>query len=377
MTGSHAELRIAVLYRPGRNVEWQRKYTGKDIPDDAAEEAGLHRDALLEAGHHAVLIEWDADDPLATIAALGEFDAQLVFNASSLAEVALLEAFGIPYCGSGLDLVALDKAARKRLWAYHGIDTAPFIVVTGDGANGGGTVPLGSIEPGWVPDPPLAYPLFVKPVRGRGSAGISDSSIVEDAPALRKQAEAIITRMGQGVLVESYVRGREVTVGIIGDPPRALAPLEIEYNKARTNSFEHKKDNEIMHCPARLGPEQLAAVQETALRAFAVVGARDYGRVDTIVDSSGRAVVLELNTFAGLQMLTGRELHLHASYIGTMARSMGLSRADLLGAIVASAGRRYGLWPGSSGAGRRASRPWTSKPKAAAGSLSVSRLAPG
>lgn len=340
MTGS---LKVAVLYRPGRNVEWQRKFTGTEIPDDAIEEASLHRDAICEAGHDANLVPWDADDPVRTVASLRASGAQLVFNASSLAEVAMLDAVGIPYCGSGLDLVALDKATRKKLWAYHGVNTAPFVVIEVDGATSGHGVPLSAIDSGWAPVPPLAYPLFVKPVRGRGSAGISDDSIVEDASALRRQAEAIITRIGQAALVESYVEGREVTIGVVGDPPRALTPLEIEYNQARTNTFEHKMDNEIMHCPARLSPEALAGVQETAMRAFVAVGARDYGRVDTIVDSAGTATVLEINTFAGLQMLTGRERRLHASYIGTMARAMGLTRAQLLGTIVDSARRRYAI----------------------------------
>ncbi|MDP2872422.1 MAG: D-alanine--D-alanine ligase [Bacillota bacterium] len=337
------KLRIAVLFRPGRNVEWQRRYTGSEMPDDAIEEASLHRDALLEAGHEAELVQWQAGDPLETVAALRGMRAQLVFNTSSLAEVALLEALGIPYCGSGLDLVALDKAVRKKLWSCHGVNTAPFIAIGKDGATTGHAVPLSSIGPGWTPPPPLAFPLFVKPVRGRGSAGISDDSIVTDAVSLRRQAEAIVSRMDQGALVESYLQGREVTVGVIGDPPQALIPLEIEYNNARTNTFEHKMDNEIMHCPARLSAEQLEAVQDTAMRAFSAVGARDYGRVDTIVGEDGRAAVLEINTFAGLQILTGNERHLHASYIGTMARAMGLSRADVLGRIVDSARRRYAL----------------------------------
>jgi D-alanine-D-alanine ligase-like ATP-grasp enzyme len=84
-------------------------------------------------------------------------------------------------------------------------------------------------------------------------------------------------------------------------------------------------------------------VKETALNCFWALGARDFGRVDTIVDRDGRAHVLELNTFAGLQILTGSELHLHASYIGSMAGSMGLARADVLGAIVDSARRRYSI----------------------------------
>jgi D-alanine-D-alanine ligase len=324
-------------------VELQCRLTGAEIPDDAIEEASLHNDALHEAGHDARLIKWNARDPVKTAIELHAIDVDLVFNASSLAEIALLEAVGIAYCGSGLDLVALDKAARKKLWSFHGVNTAPFVVVNSDSAASGHSLPLSAIGPDWIPEPPLAYPLFVKPVCGRGSAGVSDSSIVEDGTALRRQVDVITSRMGQGALVESYVKGREVTVGIIGDPPRILDPLEVEYNKARTNTFDHKMDNEILHCPARLDGEALAAAKDTAMRAFMAVGARDYGRVDMIVDDGGQATVLEINAFAGLHMLTGRERDLHASYIGTVAHVMGLNRAELIGSIVESARRRYWL----------------------------------
>ncbi len=333
-------LDIAVFWRPGRNVEWQNRYRRAELPDDAQEEAALHRDGLLEAGHTARLLRWRKDDLPGTLQELKSAKTDLVFNASSLAEVAFLEAAEMPYCGSGLDLVALDKATRKKLLTFHGIDTPPFMVVEDDASASGGTVPFSAIESGWEPEAPLGYPLFVKPVRGRGSSGITDQSIVEDRAALLRQVTAIITRLGQGALVENYVRGREVTVGIIGRPPIAMDPLEIEYNKARTNTYEHKMDNEILHCPARFSGEELTRTRSAALRTFEALGARDFGRVDLLVDESGRPMVLELNTFAGLQIVTGREKSVHASYIGEMARVMGLGRAELLGTIVEAAWKR-------------------------------------
>jgi D-alanine-D-alanine ligase len=341
--GNDRRLRIAVFWRPGRNVTLQGRYLGQQFPDDAIEEAALHRDGLREAGHEADLVQWRPDDIAAMFCELRDAGYDLAFNASSLAEVAFLEALGLPYCGSGLDLVALDKAARKKLWVYHGVPTAPFFVVDRPRRAGGHVLALSEIsEPGWRPPSPLDYPLFVKPVRGRGSAGITDDSIVTDQAGLGRQAASIIDRLDQGALVESYLVGREVTVGILGDPPMALTPLEIEYNQARTNTYLHKQDNEIMHCPARLSPARLARVKEVALEAFLAAGARDYGRVDTIVNAAGEPVALEINTFAGLQIVTGDETHLHASYIGTAAKAMGMTRADVLGSIVAAARRRLG-----------------------------------
>jgi D-alanine-D-alanine ligase len=337
------KLRVAVLWRPGRNIEWQQKYTERELPDDAKEEAENHRDALIEAGHNAYLVCWDKRNPENTIDELRKSSTDLVFNTSSFYEAALLEAFAVPYCGSGLDLIALDKAARKKLLAYHEVPTAPFVVIAKEAVPGRGVLSISDIDESFSPEPPLEYPLFVKPVEGRGSSGISDESIVHSAQALKKQAQAIIERLGQAALVENYVRGREVTVGVIGQPPTALAPLEVEYNEARTNTYEHKKDNEIIHCPARLDQHTLGRVKDVALATFEVLKARDYGRIDTIVTEDGTPWVLEINTFAGLQSPTGEEEHLHTSYIGVTAKHMGLSRGELLGTIVESARRRYNI----------------------------------
>lgn len=340
-------MRVAVLWRPGRNVEWHNKFAGTDLPDDAVEEASIHRDGLIAAGYDAYLVRWRSNDLPAVYNELR--DADLVFNASSLAEVAFLEAARLPYCGSGLDLVSLDKAARKKLLAYHGIRTAPFVVIEGQAHQGSHTVSLDEVKDGtWRPKPPLCFPMFAKPVRGRGSQGISDDSIVHDLAALVRQSEMIIERLKQGALVERYLKGREVTVGVIGSPPEVMATLEIEYNQAQTNSFIHKQDNEIMHCPARLTPKETERVREIAMATFHALGARDFARVDTILTDDGLPWVLEINTFAGLQIPTGNEAHLHASYIGTMATHLGWSMSDLVSRIVESALRRYGLRPQTS-----------------------------
>ena len=330
-------LRIAVLWRPGRNVEMQQAFSGEAIADDAQEEAELLRDGLADAGHHAFLVQWRRDDIARTLYDLRRFSVDLVFNASSDQEVCLLHAAGIPYCGSGPDLVTTSKATRKKILMYAGLRTSPFVVIGREGKVTGGGLTLEDLRRGWEPRKPLQYPLFVKPIAGRGSSGVSDDSIVYDLPSLIRQVEMIVCRLGQGALVENYLVGQEVTVGIIGDPPVALTPLEIEYNGAKTNTYEHKMDKEIMHCPARLSPLATTRVQDTARRVFDVLGARDFARVDTIVDKEGLPHVLEINTFAGLHILTGIEKRAHASYIGVMAKASGLSRAALLDAIASSA----------------------------------------
>ncbi len=335
-------MRIAVLHRPYRNSEWQTKFTGVQFTDDAIEEARHHAAAIAANGHETVLLTWQKDlkaniDQLLA----GRFD--LVANASSLQEVALLELLRIPFMGSGLDLVALDKATRKRLWIESGVVTPGFAHVTGIGQ-------LGQVK---LPE----FPLFVKPDRGRGSSGITDESIVHDHAALEKACRRIIETMGQAALVEEYIQGTEVTVGVIGNGSdlTVLPPLEIEYTgDAKTNTYEHKQDHEIFHCPARLEQEVIASIKDAARRAFMALGARDFGRIDFIYDHKRRQpYALELNTFAGLQILSGAEQHLHASYIGQMAVSAGWDSVALFGRLVDTTRTRYGVEPKQSVAGAR------------------------
>ncbi|TYP53782.1 D-alanine--D-alanine ligase family protein [Thermosediminibacter litoriperuensis] len=320
-------MKVGVFWRKFRNVELQLKLSGESIYDDAYEEAYQHYSAIKEAGYDAVMIEWKKDNPQETLREVLEEKVDLVFNASSLQEVAFLEAFGIPFAGSGLDLVAIDKAARKKIVAYHKLPTPRFVLVE---------------DPRKIPDHDLRYPLFVKPVRGRGSAGISEENIVERPEDLPRVVSKITDKIGQPALVEEFIRGREITVGIIGyADPRVLPPVEIEYNSVRTNTFEHKMyDNEIIHCPARLSPEEEEKVKSTALSIYRVLNARDFSRIDMILGDDGTPYFLEINTFAGLTMSRDGT---HHGYMGYMAKVQSMTRAEFIGSIVKSALERYGL----------------------------------
>lgn len=320
-------MKVGVFWRKFRNVELQMKVSGENIYDDAYEEAYQHYSAIKEAGYDATLIEWKSENPMETLQKVLEEKVDLVFNASSLQEVAFLEAFGIPFAGSGIDLVALDKAARKKIVAFHNLPTPKFMVVE---------------DPENISDHDLRFPLFVKPIRGRGSAGISEENIVESPEDLPRVVAKITGKIGQAALVEEFIRGREITVGIIGyKAPKVLPPVEIEYNSVRTNTFEHKMyDNEIIHCPARLSQEEEQKVKNTAVEIYKVLNARDYARIDMILGDDGVPYFLEINTFAGLTMSKDGT---HHGYMGYMAKTLGMSRAEFIGAIVKSALERYGL----------------------------------
>lgn len=323
------KMKICVLHRPYRNTEWQTKFSGQKFADDAIEEARHHAEAIRANGHSVEIITW-SNDMTRNIKALRAGNYDLVVNASSLEEVALLEILHIPFMGSGIDLVATDKTTRKRLWRDGQILTPAFAHITNMDQ-------LAAVEL-----PP--FPLFVKPVRGRGSAGITDESIVHNQKELERACQRILYTMHQGVLIEEYIQGIEVTIGLIGNGADliVLPPLEIEYSgQARTNTFAHKQDNEIFHCPARLPEEDIRLLCEAAKRAYNSLGARDFGRVDFIYDpKTRRPYALELNTFAGLQILSGDEEHLHQSYIGKMCEQMGWTSQQLFERLLATCQRR-------------------------------------
>lgn len=317
-------MKVGVFWRKFRNVELQRRLTPDNVYDDAHEEAYQHYEAIKKAGYDAVLIEWRLD-PKETLRQIIKENIDMVFNASSLREVAFLEAFNIPYVGSGIDLVATNKAVRKKIVADENVPTPDFMIIS---------------DPEKIPEIKLDYPLFVKPLRGRGSAGISEENIIYQFKDLAPVVRKITDKIGQPALVEEFIKGKELTVGIIGYyKPRVLPLLEIEYNSAATNTFKHKMyDNEIIHCPARLSQEEEKYVKEVALRSYKALNAKDFGRIDMILREDGTPYFLEINTFAGLTMSSGKA---HNGYMGYMAEAEGLTASEFINAILISAEERY------------------------------------
>jgi D-alanine-D-alanine ligase len=319
-------LKVGVFWRKFRNVEMQRKLSQNNIYDDAYDEAFQHMNAIKEAGFDAVLIEWKKDIK-ETVKELTHQKVDIVFNASSLREVAFLKAFGIPFVGSDLDLVSADKSVRKELVTYHNLPTPKFFVTK---------------DSKMIPEHSLKYPLFVKPIDGRGSAGISEENVVNNPKDLPKVVDKITKKIGQAALVEEFIKGREITVGIIGNSnPRVLPILEIEYNSSITNTYEHKMlDNEIIHCPANFPKEEQDKIEDIAKGIYKVLNAKDFGRIDMIIAQDGTPYFLELNTFAGLTMSSGKA---HNGYMGYMAEAEKMSAGDFIGSIIKYALKRYDL----------------------------------
>jgi len=326
-------MKVGVLWRKYRNVEHQMKITPENIYDDAYGEAYQHYKSIKEFGYDACLIEWD-NDPIETYKKIKMENVDIVFNASSEKEVVFLEAFEIPYTGSGLDLVPINKAKRKEIVAYNKLAT-PNFVIANHAEN--------------IPEIDLHYPLFVKPIDGRGSAGITEENIIDRYEELPDIVRKITEKIEQEALIEEFIVGREVTVGVIGyKDPLVLPIVEIEYNSARTNTFEHKMyDKEIIHYPADFSKEEEEHIKDAALNIYKVLNAKDFGRIDMIVANDGTPYFLELNTFAGLTMDHEADENggtkVHHGYMGYAAKAQGMTSSQLIGGILESTIERYGL----------------------------------
>jgi D-alanine-D-alanine ligase len=326
-----AKLRIGLLNKKRGNFAIQEQYVGAEhVVDTTDDEVAHHEQSLREAGYDVQQIRWG----LNLIGDLLDAQVDLVFNVSSLAEAAILEELAIPYVGSdtfGI-VLATDKSLAKRLWQQVGLPTSPFIVARAEQ----------DCEV-FDRDPPFDYPLFIKPVAGRGSAGIDEGSVVRDYSQLIRGVRERLGRIGQPVLVERYLRGREVTFGVIGNDgeARILPPLEIVYREGdATLTFEKKElDNDAFLCPAPLTKEQTQMMELLVLQAFRVLGLKDYARFDTMLTERG-PMLLEANSFAGLMCTPAEKPH---SYIGFMARAEGKGGRELLDEIVQAAASRLKL----------------------------------
>lgn len=286
---------------------------------------------MTEAGYNVCTIEWSPD----FINDLRKANVDLVFNVSSMVEAVVLEEYDIPYVGSDTFTIAIatDKSLAKRIWLDVGVPTSPFHVAR--------TEADCRI---FKENPPFDYPLFIKPVAGRGSAGITVDSVVEDYDQLIKGVQERYNTIGQPVLIERFLRGREITFGILGnnEEVRALPPLEIIYSDGDiTLTFEKKElDNDRFVCPAQnLTNEELMGLQALAVEAYETLGLRDYGRVDIKLTEDG-PFVLEVNTFAGLMCTPEEKPH---SYMGFMSVAEGKGPRELLDEIVQAAIKRYEL----------------------------------
>ena len=238
---------------------------------------------------------------------------------------ALLEAYDVPYVFSDpLTLaLALDKGMAKRVVRSAGVPTPDFAVIESEEDARGIDLP---------------YPLFLKPVAEGSGKGVNAKSRVADRMALQRVAKELLTQFRQPVLAETFLPGREFTVGITGTGcgASALGVMEVIWtDKAAAHGYGYEnKEHFEEKMVYRLAEDRAAAeAAEVALGAWRVLRCRDGGRVDIRFGDDGNAYFLEVNPLAGLNP--------DRSDLVFITRFKGFSYRDLIGRIVESFLQRH------------------------------------
>jgi D-alanine-D-alanine ligase len=240
---------------------------------------------------------------------------------------AILDVYAIPYTFSDplVLALALHKNLTKTVVQQAGILTPEFALVT---------------EPGEIDAIKLPFPLFAKPVAEGTSKGITAASKIVDRQALRQVATELLDQFRQPVLVETFVSGREFTVGLTGTGAEAKVVGTMEINLlagAEVYSYVNKEqcDEFVRYTLARPGEDPLfERVNEMALATWRLLGCRDGGRVDIRCDAQNRPHFLEVNPLPGL--------HPQHSDLPILCGFRGIPYVDLIERIVGSARRRIG-----------------------------------
>jgi D-alanine-D-alanine ligase len=280
------KLKVTVLYDAVEDVEREKAAARDEPPQKLVYET--IGEALRGAGHEVRALG-AGSTALELAAQIQRDDADLVFNVcesfggSNQQEqnvAALLELFGKRFTGSGSIGLALaqDKALAKKLLSFHGINTPKFSVIEG-----------GEVD--HADD--LTFPMFVKPSNADASIGIDEHSVVHNFKELMERMSYIKTELDAPVLIEEYIEGRELYVGVLGGArPEPMPVLEWDFSKVpdgtpKIASAEAKWDAQSTRFreapqlfPEDLPPQLVTELQKVAVNAYKALKLRDYGRID-------------------------------------------------------------------------------------------------
>ena len=345
--------KIAVL----ANIKDETKPKPEGVPPDAfadfdhIETVNSIRAALETDGHQTVFIQADTDLPYA----LKEEAPDICFNiaeglggdAREAQVPALLEMFRIPYTGSRVltNGISLDKTLTKRIWRDRRLPVAPFQEFSAENE---------SLRP------ELKFPLFVKPAREGTGMGVDLKAIVNNEKEMRERIAYIVNTYQQPALVETFLPGREFTVGILGRPDVKLFSrhpewyekdgfhrfpvLELDssrsvtpnvYSQASKSKDVGEKGAPDYVCPANISPELEKKLKHFALRAHSLLYALDVSRTDIRLDDEGNPRLMEINTLPGLTP--------NYSDLCLQATAEGIRYEDLILEILYLGASRWGM----------------------------------
>lgn len=287
----------------------------------------------LEAGGHKVVMLGGGREFLDNIL---HQKVDLVFNIaegrgtyrSREAQVpSILEMLGIPYSGSDPQCLAicLDKPLTKSLVALAGVSTPKWLVITR------------VQELSQVTDFP--FPAIVKPAFEGSSKGIRLSSITDSPEQAFETVDRLLRNYHQPVMIEEFIDGDEVTVGVIGNSPTEVLGMMRVLPKKKDNHFVYSlevKRNYLelieYECPPRLDEKVLKRLESSSLGAFKALGCRDFARLDFRVNTEGVPYFLEVNPLPGLG---------NHSDLVIMAKILGGTHQELVGGVLQAAFKRY------------------------------------
>ena len=257
---------------------------------------------LRRAGHRTFRVV--VDGSRRCLKRLAGLDADLLFN---LVETfggddtkephvaAYYDLLGVPYTGSGPRglVLAMDKALTKKVLGFHGVRTPMFA-----------TVFRGRLD--WAHD--IDFPVIVKPLREDGSIGIGFSALVGSIKELMERIDELHADFDHPVLIEQYVEGREIYVGVIGNArPDALPPVELDLSHLprgtpRIAGMEVKWQEgsrayrgSRFRLPVDLPGQVVRAIQAAALTSFQALQLRDYARFDFRLTAGNKIYLIEAN----------------------------------------------------------------------------------
>jgi len=251
---------------------------------------------------------------------------------------AMLEMLNIPYVGSNVltNAIALNKSWAKKIISYHSIPTPRFETISQ-------TEDLNTIE--------MNYPIILKPNNEGSSMGINEDNVVYDFKNLKQKFQMMISLYNQPVLLEEFIQGRELSVGLLGNgnqKPEILSILEIDFSLLPddvANVFGQRaktKYDSLDHyiCPANISISLKKELEILSLNVWKSLDIKDFARIDYRMNKNGKLFFLEVNPLPGMDFdLDDNDF----SFYPLMAFKSDYTYNELIYRILNSACLRYGL----------------------------------
>jgi D-alanine-D-alanine ligase len=302
---------------------------GRSLERNVSLRSGAHaQEALARLGHEVVAI--DADSQLVSRLHEAKPDAALIALHGPDGEdgtmQALLEALGVPYTGSGpaACMCATDKVLAKHLMRNAGIPTPEFHSLRETSIK-----ELGAADALPAVEAALGFPLVVKPASQGSALGVKFARNDEELPGALVGAFSYDRK----VLIERYVKGRDLAVSVLDGPSGPLPLPVVEAVPREEDFYDYESRYEIgmttFVCPAELPDDATARAQELALDVYRLLGCRGVARVDLMLDDASNELwVLETNVIPGMT---------ETSLLPQAADAAGISFDELIARLLDSA----------------------------------------